>query len=80
MLYNVVLCLFISCLFQSLTKYYCNDYVQSYWEITSDTYLDYIKQYVVGIGPSKDTILVPLVNKYVMTPSDLVARAHAHNL
>ncbi|KEH32031.1 putative glycerophosphodiester phosphodiesterase [Medicago truncatula] len=52
---------------------------QSYWEITSDTYLDYIKQYVVGIGPWKDTI-VPEVNNYVMTPSDLVARAHAHNL
>lgn len=52
---------------------------QSYWEITSDTYLDYIKQYVVGIGPWKDTI-VPVVNNYVMTPSDLVARAHAHNL
>ncbi|KEH32030.1 glycerophosphoryl diester phosphodiesterase family protein [Medicago truncatula] len=51
----------------------------SYWEITSDTYLDYIKQYVVGIGPWKDTI-VPEVNNYVMTPSDLVARAHAHNL
>lgn len=52
---------------------------QSYWEITSDTYLDYIKQYVVGIGPWKDTI-VPVVNNYEMTPSDLVARAHAHNL
>lgn len=52
---------------------------QSYWEITSDTYLDYIKQYVVGIGPWKDTI-VPVVKNYVMTPSDLVARAHAHNL
>lgn len=52
---------------------------QSYWEITSDTYLDYIKQYVVGIGPWKDTI-VPVVNNYTMTPSDLVARAHAHNL
>lgn len=52
---------------------------QSYWEITSDTYLDYIKQYVVGIGPWKDTI-VPEVNNYVMTPSDLVARVHAHNL
>lgn len=53
--------------------------MQSYWEITSDTYLDYIKQYVVGIGPWKDTI-VPVIKKYVMTPTDLVARAHAHNL
>ncbi|KAL2321503.1 hypothetical protein Fmac_025882 [Flemingia macrophylla] len=32
---------------------------QSYWEITSDKYLDYIRQYVVGIGPWKDT-LVPV--------------------
>ena len=52
---------------------------QSYWEITSDAYLEYIKQYVIGIGPWKDT-LVPAVNNYVTTPSDLVARAHAHNL
>ncbi|XP_058761399.1 glycerophosphodiester phosphodiesterase GDPD6 [Vicia villosa] len=52
---------------------------QSYWEITSDTYLDYIKQYVVGIGPWKDTI-VPVMNNYAMTPSDLVSRAHARNL
>ncbi|CAJ2664658.1 unnamed protein product [Trifolium pratense] len=52
---------------------------QSYWEITSDTYLDYIKQYVVGIGPWKDTI-VPVVNNYTTNPSDLVARAHARNL
>lgn len=53
--------------------------MQSYWEITSDTYLDYIKQYVVGIGPWKDTI-VPVMNNYAMTPSDLVSRAHARNL
>ncbi|CAK8563253.1 unnamed protein product [Lathyrus sativus] len=52
---------------------------QSYSEITSDTYLDYIKQYVVGIGPWKDT-LVPAINNYAMTPSDLVSRAHARNL
>ncbi|XP_061364934.1 glycerophosphodiester phosphodiesterase GDPD6-like [Gastrolobium bilobum] len=52
---------------------------QSYWEITSDKYLDYIKQYVVGIGPWKDTV-VPVVNNYIKTPTDLVARAHAHNL
>ncbi|KAI5416553.1 glycerophosphodiester phosphodiesterase GDPD6 isoform X1 [Lathyrus oleraceus] len=52
---------------------------QSYWEITSDTYLDYIKQYVLGIGPWKDT-LVPVINNYAMTPSDLVSRAHARNL
>ncbi|XP_020226753.1 glycerophosphodiester phosphodiesterase GDPD6 [Cajanus cajan] len=52
---------------------------QSYWEITSNKYLDYIKQYVVGIGPWKDT-LVPVVNNYMINPTDLVTRAHAHNL
>ncbi|KAL3335516.1 hypothetical protein AABB24_031638 [Solanum stoloniferum] len=52
---------------------------QSYWEITSDGYLDYIKEYVVGIGPWKDTI-IPCSNNYLQTPSDLVARAHARNL
>ncbi|PON69692.1 Glycerophosphoryl diester phosphodiesterase [Trema orientale] len=52
---------------------------QSYWEITSDPYLDYIKNYVVGIGPWKDTV-VPAVNNYLQEPTDLVARAHAHNL
>ncbi|XP_047160421.1 glycerophosphodiester phosphodiesterase GDPD6-like isoform X1 [Vigna umbellata] len=52
---------------------------QSYWEITSDEYLNYIKQYVVGIGPWKNT-LVPVLNNYTQTPTDLVSRAHAHNL
>ncbi|GAB4860884.1 Glycerophosphodiester phosphodiesterase gdpd6 [Ancistrocladus abbreviatus] len=52
---------------------------QSYYEITSDSYFDYIKKYVVGIGPWKDTI-VPVVNNYLQTPTDLVARAHAHGL
>ncbi|GMN54295.1 hypothetical protein TIFTF001_023424 [Ficus carica] len=51
----------------------------SYWEITSDSYFDYIKDYVVGIGPWKDTV-VPVVNNYLQAPTDLVARAHAHNL
>jgi hypothetical protein len=53
--------------------------LQSYWEITSDDYLAYISNYVVGLGPWKDTI-VPVTNNYLMAPSDLVARAHAHNL
>lgn len=53
--------------------------LQSYSEITSDAYLDYIKDYVVGIGPWKDTI-VPVVNNYLQTPTDLVARAHARDL
>ncbi|KAG5027925.1 hypothetical protein AAZX31_05G019800 [Glycine max] len=52
---------------------------QSYWEITSDEYLEYIKQYVVGIGPWKDTV-VPVVKNYMTNPTNLVARAHAHNL
>ena len=53
--------------------------MQSYWEITSDKYLNYIKNYVVGIGPWKDTV-VPVANNYLRRPTDLVARAHAHNL
>ena len=53
--------------------------MQSYWEITSDEYLEYIKQYVVGIGPWKDTV-VPVVKNYMTNPTNLVARAHAHNL
>ncbi|XP_058081772.1 glycerophosphodiester phosphodiesterase GDPD6-like [Magnolia sinica] len=52
---------------------------QSYWEITSDSYLKYIKKYVVGIGPWKDTIVPPNSNN-LTTPTDLVARAHAYDL
>ncbi|KAF3438060.1 hypothetical protein FNV43_RR20816 [Rhamnella rubrinervis] len=52
---------------------------QSYWEITSDRYFDFIKKYVVGIGPWKDTV-VPVKHNYLQTPTDLVTRAHAHNL
>ncbi|XP_010416257.1 PREDICTED: glycerophosphodiester phosphodiesterase GDPD5-like isoform X2 [Camelina sativa] len=52
---------------------------QTYAEITSDAYFNYIKQYVVGIGPWKDTI-VPVNNNYMLAPTDLVKRAHAHNL
>ncbi|KAJ7978737.1 Glycerophosphodiester phosphodiesterase [Quillaja saponaria] len=50
-----------------------------YWEITSDNYLDYIKEYVVGIGPWKDTV-VPAINNYLQAPTDLVSKAHAHDL
>ena len=53
--------------------------MQSYWDITSDEYFDYIKQYIVGIGPWKDTV-VPVTNNYLQFPTALVARAHAHNL
>ncbi|KAM0937494.1 putative glycerophosphodiester phosphodiesterase [Dioscorea sansibarensis] len=52
---------------------------QSYWEITSDSYLEFIKEYVIGIGPWKDTI-VPTHNNYLSVATDLVARAHAQNL
>ncbi|CAN6932346.1 unnamed protein product, partial [Brassica oleracea] len=52
---------------------------QTYAEITSDVYFNYIKQYVVGIGPWKDTV-VPVSNNYTQAPTDLVKRAHAHNL
>lgn len=53
--------------------------LQSYWEITSDPYLDYIKEYVVGIGPWKDTV-VPVKDNYLQPQTDLVARAHARDL
>lgn len=53
--------------------------MQSYWEITSDLYLDYIKEYVVGIGPWKDTV-VPVKDNYLLKPTDLVAKAHARDL
>ncbi|KAF3785828.1 Glycerophosphodiester phosphodiesterase [Nymphaea thermarum] len=52
---------------------------QSYSEITSDAYFDYIKQYVVGIGPWKDTVVPPMEN-HLTTATDLVAKAHAHDL
>ncbi|XP_027151700.1 glycerophosphodiester phosphodiesterase GDPD6-like [Coffea eugenioides] len=52
---------------------------QSYWEITSNSYFDFIKDYVVGIGPWKDSI-VPAPNNYLQTPTDLVTRSHAYNL
>eukprot|EP00268_Persea_americana_P021052 TRINITY_DN21056_c1_g1_i1.p1 TRINITY_DN21056_c1_g1~~TRINITY_DN21056_c1_g1_i1.p1 ORF type:complete len:391 (+),score=57.34 TRINITY_DN21056_c1_g1_i1:236-1408(+) len=52
---------------------------QSFWEITSDSYFEFIKKYVVGIGPWKDTIVRPVKN-YLTPPTDLVARAHAHDL
>ncbi|XP_020258931.1 glycerophosphodiester phosphodiesterase GDPD6-like, partial [Asparagus officinalis] len=55
------------------------DTKQTYEEITSDKYFDYIKDYVVGIGPWKDTV-VPPVHKRLTTPTDLVAKAHARDL
>lgn len=71
--------LLVNFLYEYLKKQFIFYKMQSYWEITSDSYLDFIKEYVVGIGPWKDT-LVPVVNNYLQTPSDLVSRAHAHNL
>ena len=52
---------------------------QSYYEITSNAYLAFIRNYVIGIGPWKDTI-VPTKDNYLEQPTDLVARAHALNL
>jgi glycerophosphoryl diester phosphodiesterase len=53
---------------------------QSYDEITSDEYLDYMKEYVVGIGPWKDTVVPPTKGNRLATPTDLVAMAHARGL
>lgn len=52
---------------------------QTYAEITTDSYFAYIKDYVVGIGPWKDNI-VPPMNNHLTTATDLVAKAHSHNL
>ncbi|GAB2223748.1 hypothetical protein Droror1_Dr00004488 [Drosera rotundifolia] len=56
------------------------DTKQTYEEITSDKYFDYISQYVVSIGPWKDTIVPVKANNHLQQPTDLIARAHAHNL
>lgn len=53
--------------------------MQSYYEITSNGYLAFIRKYVTGIGPWKDTI-VPPEHEHLGPPTDLVARAHALNL
>jgi glycerophosphoryl diester phosphodiesterase len=53
--------------------------VQTYYELTSDSYLDFLSNYVLGIGPWKDTIVFP-TNNYLDAATDLVARAHAHGL
>ncbi|OMO72017.1 Glycerophosphoryl diester phosphodiesterase [Corchorus olitorius] len=52
---------------------------QTFSEITSDNYFKFIKKYVVGIGPWKETI-VPSTNNYINEATDLVSRAHAHGL
>ncbi|OMO93500.1 Glycerophosphoryl diester phosphodiesterase [Corchorus capsularis] len=52
---------------------------QTFSEITSDNYFKFIKKYVVGIGPWKETI-VPSTNNYTTEATDLVSRAHAHGL
>lgn len=52
---------------------------QTYNEITSDSYLAFIRKYVIGIGPWKDTVVPPKDN-YLGSPTDLIARAHALNL
>ncbi|KAF2312865.1 hypothetical protein GH714_040919 [Hevea brasiliensis] len=50
---------------------------QSYWEITSDAYLDYIKDYVVGIGPWKDTV-VPVVHPYTYRNEEMFLHFNFH--
>ncbi|XVF43241.1 hypothetical protein PTKIN_Ptkin02bG0024400 [Pterospermum kingtungense] len=52
---------------------------QTFFEITSDSYFDFIKNYVVGIGPSKEAI-VPSIDNHLTQATDLVAKAHAHGL
>ncbi|XP_050290367.1 glycerophosphodiester phosphodiesterase GDPD6-like [Quercus robur] len=52
---------------------------QTYYDITSDSYLDFMKNYVVGIGPWKDTIITTK-NNYLNEVTDLVAKAHARGL
>ncbi|KAG0560775.1 hypothetical protein KC19_9G012400 [Ceratodon purpureus] len=50
-------------------------------EITSNEYFKYLKSIgVVGLGPWKDTIAVPDAQNFIQTPTDFVARAHAHGL
>lgn len=53
--------------------------MQTYTEITSDSFLNYMKDYLVGIGPWKDTVIPPRDN-YLEKATDLVARAHALGL
>ncbi|KAL5196510.1 hypothetical protein ABZP36_000022 [Zizania latifolia] len=47
---------------------------QSYDEITFDEYLDYMKEYVVGVEPWKDTVVPPTRDNKLTAPTDLVAR------
>ncbi|XP_030549209.1 glycerophosphodiester phosphodiesterase GDPD6-like [Rhodamnia argentea] len=49
---------------------------QTYNEITSDSYFNYIKDYVMAIGPWKDTV-VPPEDNYLEKSTDLIAKAHA---
>jgi glycerophosphoryl diester phosphodiesterase len=55
--------------------------VQSFWEITSNSYFKYLRSFgVVGIGPWKDNVDVPDANNYLEVPSDIVTRAHKYGL
>uniref|UniRef100_I1Q694 glycerophosphodiester phosphodiesterase n=2 Tax=Oryza glaberrima TaxID=4538 RepID=I1Q694_ORYGL len=56
------------------------DTSQSYDEVTSDEHLDYMREYVVGVGPWKDTVVPPTTDNKLAAPTDLVARAHARGL
>ncbi|KAG8080196.1 hypothetical protein GUJ93_ZPchr0007g3103 [Zizania palustris] len=39
-----------------------------------------MKEYVVGVGPWKDTVVPPTRDNKLATPTDLVARAHARGM
>ncbi|XVF03186.1 hypothetical protein REPUB_Repub04eG0239600 [Reevesia pubescens] len=53
---------------------------QSFIQITSDSYFNFIKKYVVGIGPWKDTIVPSTDDNHLNEATDLVSKAHAHGL
>uniref|UniRef100_A0A0D9X175 glycerophosphodiester phosphodiesterase n=1 Tax=Leersia perrieri TaxID=77586 RepID=A0A0D9X175_9ORYZ len=56
------------------------DTSQTYSEVTSDEFLDYMREHVVGVGPWKDTVVPPTRDNKLAAPTDLVARAHARGL
>ncbi|XP_024538713.1 glycerophosphodiester phosphodiesterase GDPD6 [Selaginella moellendorffii] len=57
-----------------------SDTKQTYEEIISDDYLDYISKIVVGIGPAKEAIAPVDSNNKLLPMTDLVDKAHARGL
>ncbi|MCL7049685.1 hypothetical protein MKW94_008414, partial [Papaver nudicaule] len=47
-------------------------------EITSDSFLGFMEEYVVGVGPNTDRI-VPIKDNYLVTPTNLAPEAHFHD-